>query len=297
VTINSLLDAFELSLSTARGLSPLTVRAYLSDVRQFASATDADPLADPRTWLTRESVKKFLSFLFAENFTRTTTRRKVTSVKLFIEFAAARELAPNGLPLDLTAPAPGRNLPRFLDIQATFDLLSEPGENDRFGIRDRAILELIYSAGLRVSELVSLNDESLRLDAGTVKVTGKRNKERLCPVGRNAISALRSYIDWRNGFFPGRKTRALFVNSRGGRLSTRGVRGLFEKYSSRTSKAHGCHPHTLRHTFATHLLDRGADLQAVKELLGHSSLSTTQVYTHVTTGRLKKVYRKSHPRA
>ncbi len=135
-------------------------------------------------------------------------------------------MAPRGLPLDLTAPAPERNLPRFLDIRATFELLAEPGEKDRLGTRDRAILDLIYSAGLRVSELVSLDDDNLRLDDGTVKVTGKRKKERLCPIGRAAVSALRVYIDWRNAVFSTRSTRALFVNSRGNRLSARGVRGL-----------------------------------------------------------------------
>lgn len=292
-----LLNAFELSLSAARGLSPLTVRAYITDVRQFADLIETDPLVDPRSWLNRESVKTYLGFLYTKNYARATTRRKVTSVRLFIEFAGGKGMAPRGLPLDLTAPAPERNLPRFLDIRATFELLAEPGEKDRLGTRDRAILDLIYSAGLRVSELVSLDDDNLRLDDGTVKVTGKRKKERLCPIGRAAVSALRVYIDWRNAVFSTRSTRALFVNSRGNRLSARGVRGLFAKYSARTSRAHGCHPHALRHTFATHMLDRGADLQAVKELLGHSSLSTTQIYTHVTTGRLRKVYQKTHPRA
>ena len=292
------MESFADYISDERSLSPLTCKAYLKDVEQFVEQSCADPGYRPSAWFNRDAVKKYLSFLHAGGYKRTSTRRKVTAVRLFARFLAGDGHVKPGVVLDLTAPAPDRRLPRFLDITSTFSLLDEPGSSDRFGPRDRAIMEVIYSAGLRVGELVALDDTDIRFRESLVKVMGKGGKERICPIGEAAYRVLERYLEWRNARFPHAvRGGALFLNRYGNRISSRGVRYIFDKYTLRVSKAHGCHPHTLRHTFATHLLDRGADLGAVKDLLGHSSLSSTQIYTHVTTARLKEIYGKSHPRA
>ena len=192
----------------------------------------------------------------------------------------------------LVTPKLDKTLPKFLTEQEVVQLLEAPSVEKTAGPRDRAILEALYSAGIRVSELVGLNVEDVDFISNIVKVRGKGKKERLVPVGDKAVDAIKEYLSSRKS-----NQRALFLNRNGGRLTDRSVRNIINKHILSTSLRMKVSPHVFRHSFATHLLDRGADLRSVQELLGHVNLSTTQIYTHVTMERLKSVYDKAHPRA
>ncbi|MDD2654770.1 MAG: tyrosine-type recombinase/integrase, partial [Candidatus Omnitrophica bacterium] len=185
-----------------------------------------------------------------------------------------------------------KRLPHFLTEDEMLKLLGAPPKDGESGLRDRAIMETFYSTGMRISELVGLNMDDIDFISGVVKVRGKGKKERLLPIGEKALSALRQYIENRK-----EKTKEVFLNKNGTRITDRGVRDILEKYIKLTSLKENISPHTLRHTFATHLLNHGADLRSVQELLGHVNLSTTQIYTHLSTERLKNIYDKTHPRA
>ncbi len=201
----------------------------------------------------------------------------------------------------IRTPKLNRNLPEFMSINDTEALLHAPDLNTLLGIRDSAIMETLYSTGMRVSELAGLDVSDVDFSGGVVKVKGKGKKERLLPIGSYALNAINAYMDKRNSDpslrVASRNTNALFLNNRGGRLTERSVARMLEKYVKMAGMNTKISPHTFRHSFATHLLDRGADLRSVQELLGHANLSTTQIYTHITTERLKEVYNKAHPRA
>jgi integrase/recombinase XerC len=197
----------------------------------------------------------------------------------------------------LSAPKAGKELPEFLREEEIRDALESIEKTTVTGLRDRAILELFYGTGMRLSELAGLNRGDVQGGGETVCVMGKGRKERILPLGRQARKAIQRYLDQRDAMNPDTREKALFLNRYGNRISARGIQRLVKKWLGRVSEKNRLSPHLIRHTFATHLLDRGADLQAVKELLGHASLSTTQIYTHLTMERLKKVYRKAHPRA
>lgn len=201
----------------------------------------------------------------------------------------------------MRSPKLDRRLPAFVEERQLAAVLALPDTSDFGGARDAAILELFYSTGIRLSELVSLDHDMLNTRAGTLRVMGKRRKERVVPVGRTAFAALAVYLHQREKQFSGsrklRDANAVFVNRRGTRISPRSVYAIVHRYLRHADNQIKCSPHVLRHSFATHLLDRGADLEAVRELLGHESLSTTQIYTHVSTEHLKRVYANAHPRA
>ena len=200
----------------------------------------------------------------------------------------------------MRAPRQDKNLPHFLSEDALEKLLQTPDANEPLGLRDRAILEILYSAGLRVSELTGMNIGDLDLDSGVATIRGKGKKERLAFFGSASLKALKTWLQARQGLLAekvGKKVDAVFLNKHGARLTSRSVGRSLEKYFAQAGMDPRTSPHTLRHSFATHLLDRGADIRSVQELLGHSSLATTQIYTHVTTQRLKERYDKAHPRA
>jgi site-specific recombinase XerD len=194
--------------------------------------------------------------------------------------------------LSVSSPKLDKHLPQFLTEEEVSRLIESSLPRDEMGLRDRAILETFYSTGMRISELVSLSQEDLDFIGGVVKLKGKGKKERIAPIGDKAISSLRDYLEKRK-----KQTSAVFLNKRGVRITDRGVRNIVGKYLKVSGMKKGVSPHTLRHSFATHLLNRGADLRTVQELLGHANLSTTQIYTHLTTEKLKSVYDKAHPRA
>ncbi|MBD3368496.1 MAG: tyrosine recombinase [Candidatus Eisenbacteria bacterium] len=283
----------------ARGYSEHTVVAYERDLRQFRDFLcdlvrgDTPRIGDfaPR------SVRRFVAGLSAARFARTSVRRKLAAVKAFGRFLAARGVLDANPAAGLPAPRPEKRLPSFLTRAETERLFgtNDADAGDVRRIRDTAILEVLYGAGLRLSELVSLNVGDLDESAGLARVTGKGRRQRVVPLGRAAVDAVERHLSSRKDA-PRDADAPLFTNGRGGRLTGRSVQRIVSKRLTEVSEARKLSPHVLRHTFATHLLNAGADLRAVQELLGHASLSSTQIYTHVTTDRLKKAYRKAHPR-
>ncbi len=282
-------------LEKERNYSPLTVRSYAEDLNQFTgflrqrrhqsfSAVRKNILRDYQ----RSMVERGLS-------TKSITR-KLACLRSFFKYLRRQNLIDANPALTLVSPRLERPLPVFLDERTTEDLLQVPDQSTDAGKRDAALLETLYSTGIRLSELIGLSVRDMDSAQGTIKVRGKGRKERIVPIGKRAIGAIRGYLATRAGEHPGGAS-PLFALPGGKRLYPMAVHRLLQKYIAAVSEIQKKSPHVIRHTFATHLLNRGADLRAVKELLGHESLSTTQVYTHVSTERMKKIYRQSHPKA
>jgi tyrosine recombinase XerC len=296
------LDRFLEHLRVERNLSPHSLRAYDGDVREFLRFLGVKPedSFDPDS-VPREHVRGFLAQLHEQGKARSSMQRRLAGVRAFFRFLVRASLASKEPADDVRAPKRGRTLPRCLGEGDVHRLLEAPSGDDGFPERDRAILETLYGAGLRVSELASLDADALihQTDGSAcVRVRGKGSKERLAPVGRVAREAIESYLaNERRLLDQGRGQTALFLNKNGGRLGVRGIRRIVVRYAARAGIERGASPHTLRHSFATHLLDRGADLRSVQELLGHASLATTQIYAHVTARRLVEAYAGAHPRA
>ncbi len=280
-----------------------TLRAYKIDLNQFLLFMNSEncPRLEDVNHL---FLRKFLAFLRNQEYSKRTIARKLASLRSFYKFLCQREIVEYNPAKAVRTPRHEKKLPCFLNINEIESLLNSPGGKTPSELRDKAILETLYSSGIRVSELVGLNNEDVDLSARVIKVRGKGKKERLAPIGSFAINALQLYMNAKaqsllsppfnkggEGEFP------LFLNKYGGRLTTRSIARILEKYLKIAGLHQDASPHSLRHSFATHLLDKGADLRAVQELLGHAHLSTTQIYTHVTTERLKQVYNNAHPRA
>ncbi len=283
------IDKFLRALEVERDASSHTLRAYRKDLEYFFRFVNIKPeeveLAD---------VRGFIADQLKSGLSRTTVSRRLASIRSFSKFlyregfkrASPAKLVPN--------PRVPKLLPRFLSVDDTFSLVEKPGGPGFLSARDRAILELLYSSGLRVSELSGLDVEDINTKEGLVKVKGKGKKERIVPVGSKALDAIKSYLVERISSIK-RKDKALFLNRRGSRLTDRGVRRVVVKYARMMGISGHIGPHALRHTFASHLLQGGADLRVIQELLGHSSLSTTQKYTHLDVTHLIDVYDNAHP--
>jgi integrase/recombinase XerC len=249
----------------------------------------------------RMGIRKYLSFLHRKN-RKSSIARKISTLRSFFKYLVREQVIFSNPAKGVSTPKVEKTLPTTLTVDEAFRLMESPkhiseksseGSKER-GLRDRAILELLYSSGLRVSELVGLNSNQLDLDLGIVRVMGKGRKERIVPVGVKAIEALATYLEERAVL---KGDEPIFVNSLGGRLTARSVGRLMKRYTRHSGIFRKVSPHSLRHTFATHLLDAGADIREIQEMLGHSSLSTTQRYTHVSMGKLMEVYDKAHPRS
>ncbi len=287
-----------------RGLSPHTVRAYRGDLDRFLEFLSRDFLACPASEVNPEdvdvlAVRSFLASLTRAGLSKKTQGRILAAVRSLFRFACREGRLANNPAERVRAPKQAKTLPRHLRPGEIENLLESADGKEALALRDRAILELLYAAGLRVSELVGLDWQEVDLDSRTVRVLGKGGKERMVPFGKPAAEALRAWFAaWEGvrGMAAG-VDEPVFLNHQGGRLSARSVRRVLDRYVDRVALASGVHPHTLRHTFATHLLEGGADLRSIQELLGHSSLSTTQKYTHVDIERLLAIYREAHPRA
>ncbi|MFH1622451.1 MAG: tyrosine recombinase XerC [Candidatus Omnitrophota bacterium] len=247
-----------------------------------------------RNYLT---LRKYLANLKEAKLTNRTISRRVSCLRSFCRFLFREGLIEDNPVLMLSTPKQDKMLPIFLTEDEVVKLIETPQTDTELGLRDRAILETLYSTGMRVSELVSLNMDNIDFIGTTVKVLGKGKKERLLPIGDRALGSINKYLNNRNSKKGKKETKILFLNKNNRRLSDRGVRKIIDKHIRTASLKSGVSPHTLRHSFATHLLDHGADLKSVQELLGHANLSTTQIYTHLTTEKLKSVYQKAHPRA
>ena len=335
-------QAFTDYLTDERHFSPYTARCYGADLRQFvdwlsgakqikpdeaaeravfqerAGRAPARPGASPeivaaigaRTLTEHiaaadaELIRGFLAFLGEQSYSAATMARKIATLRSFYKWAERRGHSNSNPMTAIRTPRQSKRLPKAIAIDQVEQLLSAPPENEVLGLRDRAMLETLYSTGIRVSELVGLSYEDLDLAGEAMHVRGKGKKERLVPLGSHALAAIARYMDmvkaderYAASWAEGSTDRALFINKHGGRLSSRSVRRKLDKYLRQVGLDPSISPHTLRHSFATHLLDNGADLRSVQELLGHQSLSTTQVYTHLTAQRMRDAYDKAHPRA
>ncbi|MHC4217049.1 MAG: tyrosine recombinase XerC [Planctomycetota bacterium] len=247
-------------------------------------------------------IRKFLEHLSQQHYSPATMARKIATLRSFHRWLEKRSLITNNPMLMIRTPKQSKRLPKAIDVDQVEKLLSAPDDTNLLGARDRAILETLYSTGIRVSELVGINRSDIDETGAALIVRGKGRRERIVPLGSHALAALRHYtaiLDAEQAGTPQQRDPAapLFINKHGGRLSTRSVRRKVSKYLAQAGLDPNISPHTLRHSFATHLLDNGADLRSVQELLGHQSLSTTQVYTHLTTGRMRDAYDDAHPRA
>jgi len=283
-------------LAAERGASPLTRKAYREDLLQLEEFLRSAGCRGPAD-ATSAILRRFASGLHAAGYAASTVARKLASMRSFFAFGQREGWVQANPAKPLRGPKRGRTLPKFLTGDEIGRLLAAPRSRTPGDVRDRAILELMYSAGLRVQELVNLDDGDLDLANATVRVRGKGRRERLGIVGAQARDALRAWLAGRARSPGSRGPRPLFTNKLGGRLSVRGVARLLDKHLRTAGLAGRASPHTLRHSFATHLLDAGADIRSVQELLGHKSLVTTQIYTHVTTTRLLDAFDKAHPRA
>ena len=287
-----LIERFEAYLAHEANASPHTIKGYGSDLRQFAGF-----LAERGTRLVDVDVHGVRAFLasLAGATKKTSAARKLAALKHFFRHAAKLGDRTDDPAATLAAPKRERFLPPHLTVDEMFRVLDGMQAPGPIAARDRALLELLYSTGIRVSELVGLDWEDVDRRGEVVRVLGKGRKERIVPIGEIALERLRRYRE----FLAAEKIRAdaVFVNRRGGRLTTRSVARFVEHYGLRAGAARRVHPHALRHSFATHLLEQGADLRAIQEMLGHASLSTTQRYTHVNLDHLMKVYDDAHPRA
>ena len=237
-------------------------------------------------------LRRYVAHIRQKNFRPRTIARKLSCLRSFFKFLQREGIVDKNPATLLMTPKLDRKLPNFLSEEETVRLIESPKRNKAAELRDRAIFETFYSTGIRVSELVGLNESSVDMIGNVIRVMGKGKKERIVPIGEKAIEAIREYRD-----SLAKRANALFLNKSGQRLTTRSIGNIVNKYIERTGMHKKISPHALRHSFATHLLNRGADLRSVQELLGHINLSTTQIYTHLTTEKLKNVYDQAHPRA
>ncbi len=305
------LDPFLDFLRLNRNLSRHTVRAYRSDLAQFFEFAAARLGREPRLDdFEHRLVRDYLADTYERRQASSSSARKLAAVRTFARYLRREGLLENDPGTLLSAPKVERRMPAHMAVDEVGALLAAPDASTPLGLRDRAILELFYASGLRLSELVGLDLEDVNLSGRMVRVLGKGGKERIVPFNPAAAAAIRGYLPARGGLVlraprgatpergPGRRLAdPLFVNYRGGRLSSRGVARMVRRHVTRIGAQRGISPHALRHSFATHLLERGADLRAIQELLGHARITTTQRYTHVSAAQITEIYRRTHPRA
>jgi len=284
-------------LEVERNVSPYTVRNYTTDLLdffQFLRDKEIDSLKE----VDRHTLRDYLSELMEKGFVKASIARKLSAIRSFYRYLLREEIISTSPVATTSSPKLDRRLPSFLSIEEINRLLEAPDLSTPQGRRDRALLELLYASGIRVSELVSLNLEQVNLDTNEIRVWGKGSKERVVLIGKPAARALTAYLNQGRPELLGEKrSNALLLNRYGKRLIERRVQRILEKYANIINIGKRVYPHMLRHTFATHLLDGGADLRVVQELLGHASLSSTQIYTHVSKSQAKKVYLSAHPMA
>jgi integrase/recombinase XerD len=297
--VSTAISSFLMHVKVEKGLSANTIAAYRRDLVKFEGFTKKRKLS--LEGVTRDDLVDFLASLYRENLESRTVARELVTLRNFFRYAQVQEWLASDPAMNLESPKIRRSLPGYLRLDEVEKLLCQPDCKTPLGLRDRAMLEMLYSTGLRVSELVSLRVSDLDSKAGCVRCIGKGDKERIVPVGRKALGMVDKYLLEARPMLV-RQARAahslaLFVNRRGVPLSRVGVWKILSAYGRRADLRVALTPHMLRHSFATHLLERGADLRSVQLMLGHADISTTQIYTHVVEERLKQVYKAHHPRA
>lgn len=322
----TLIQQFISYLEAERHFSPHTARCYAADLQQFCGwvlykQAGAPEPGDPRRenghqgrddsllkdpdmdrrllGIDTDGVREFMSFMRDKNYCKSTVARKLATLRSFFKFLVRRAHLPNNPVAPIRTPKQDKRLPKCLELEQIERLLAHPDTTTLLGARDRAMLETLYSTGMRVSELVDLNVSDVDLSNNVVRVRGKGKKQRVIPISPSAVKRVIDYLDMRRNdpHSSTFDTDALFINKHGQRLSTRSVRRKLDKYLLEAGLDLSVSPHTLRHSFATHMLRRGADLRSVQEMLGHQSISTTQIYTHVSQEGVKEAYDDAHPRA
>jgi integrase/recombinase XerD len=294
--ISALVDRYLTHLKVERAVSPETVRAYAGDLARFLEWCErdgADPLA-----LTPQRLRRYLAEMDRARYSRRTIARRLSSVRSFFAYLQVQGVPSLDAAAVVATPKRPARLPRLVPSDVLAALLDAPDPSETHGARDAALLEILYATGARVSEIEGLSLGDVDLAQGQVRVTGKGSKQRIIPLHREAVRRLRAYLaSARPALLRDASETAVFLNRTGGRLTDGGIRRVMRRYMDLVGGAAGLTPHALRHTFATHLLEAGADLRTVQELLGHVALSTTQIYTHLGMKRLRAVHRESHPRA
>jgi len=293
MVIEKYIERFTKHLKYERNFSHHTIRNYLSDLDHYNNYLHAQEL---NINVDQLAIRRYLALL-QKNNAKSSTGRKLAAIKCFYRYLAREKLIDSNPFEGIATPKAEKRLPKFFSVDDIFRLMDAPRSDKLLVLRDKAILELLYSSGLRAEELAQLDICDVDMTEGMIKVIGKGNKERRVPVGGKALEAINNYYESKIASGQETKEGALFLNYRGERLTTRSIARIVKKYLLKAGIPGIGSPHTLRHSFATHLLDAGADLRGIQELLGHSSLSTTQKYTHITTDKLMEVYDKAHPRA
>jgi integrase/recombinase XerC len=294
------IESFVSYLSKEKRYSMHTVHAYRSDVEQFAEFLGGNDGTNGHfkpEQTTKDQVRVFLGDLIRHGMNKRSVSRKLASLRAFFGYLARQGIIKANPTLSIVSPKQEKRLPQYLREAEIEQSLDEIETDTAAGVRDRAIIELFYGTGMRLSELVGLNLQDVDFPSETVRVLGKGDKQRILPIGKTAIRVLKDFLKIRHRFQASVQDSALFLNRNGGRISARSVQQIVRKRLGAVSERARLSPHMLRHSFATHLLDHGADLRAVKELLGHATLSTTQTYTHVSREHLKRIYRQAHPRS
>ena len=290
------IESFIITLNKERNFSLHTIKAYKNDLNRFNSFLNQGISRIILKKINRNDIRKFLSDEYDNNFTSKTVARRLATIKSFFKYLVKIELIEENIAIHINSPKVAKKLPSFINKSLIDVLMNSPSLDTLIGVRDRAVLELFYSTGMRLSELVNINIGDFHLNKKLLRVIGKGKKERMIPYGRAAESAIENYLKMRDiSFKPVFAKTPLFVNSKEKRISTRTIQRRMNNYIKLVADGKRVGPHLLRHTFATHLLDNGADITAVKDLLGHSSLSSTQIYTHVSIEKLKKDYTQAHP--
>ena len=290
------IESFMLTLEKERNFSLHTIKAYKNDLNRFNYFLDNTLSRKKLAKINRNDIRKFLAEEYDNGYSSKTVARRLATIKSYFKYLVKTELIQENISIHINSPKVPKKLPNFVDKNLIDTLMKTPSLDTHIGIRDRAVLELFYSTGMRLSELVNMNIGDFEINKKLIRVIGKGNKERMIPYGRTAESAIKNYLKIRNlSLKPAFANKPLFVNSSEKRISKRTIQRRMNNYIKIVADGKRIGPHLLRHTFATHLLDNGADIRAVKDLLGHSSLSSTQIYTHVSIEKLKKDYTQAHP--
>jgi len=295
--VSEVFDKFIDYLTVERNASPYTIRNYRADLQGFFSFLGKQNI-DSLDEVTKNTLRDYLWQLMEQGFARSSIARKLSAVRSLYRYLQREEFISTSPAAIISSPKLDRRLPSFLGQEEATALVEAPDTATSTGLRDRALLELLYASGLRVSELAGLNIDNINRETREIRVWGKGSKERMVLMGKPAANALMEYIEkGRPLLTQNETTTAVFLNHNGGRLTVRSIQSIVHNYADNTGLVKKVHPHVVRHTFATHLLNGGADLRVVQELLGHASLNSTQIYTHVSKAQAKKVYLAAHPLA
>ncbi len=295
-------DRFIDYMQAVRNVSPNTIKGYATDIAKFIGFLEDESLSTSPRDIHSRIVRRYLARLQRQGMSKTSIARKMASLRAFFRYLVHKKLMELDPMLGLSSPKLDKRLPKFLRPEQVEALMLRPDTTEPIGARDAAMLEVLYATGCRVSEVAGMNVRDMDLGAGEIRVLGKGSKERITLIGRAAQEALSGYLHNARPKLLARRTdgtneQAAFLNKDGGRLTVRSINRMLDKHFGQVSDELKISPHVLRHTFATHMLENGADLRSIQELLGHTSLSTTQIYAHVTQERLKQVYEQAHPRA